>query len=372
MLYFASVIFALLFILLLISYMNIIWGPQLSQSGAVLEQVKVSLLVPARNEASNISRCLEGLVRQNYEPLEILVLDDRSEDKTGELVEEYAARHSNITLIRGEPVPPGWTGKNWACHQLSQVAGGEVLIFTDADNWCAPDAVTRTIAWMQQRNLGLFSAFPQQITRTVPEKLLVPMIDVILYSTLPLWAVLRFSAPSLSAANGQWLACTRDMYQSLGGHQAVRVEIVEDVELARKAKAAGIRMMTAAGTGVVFARMYRTMQETREGMTKIMFGLTGYNSVLFWVAVPLMLLTAIAPYAVIWFRPFALLSGAAIAVNVLIRGGLALRFRHPILLSVLLHPVAVLLTLVISVDSYRQVKKGVIHWKGRDIVLHSP
>ena len=371
MLYFTSVVLAPLAILLLISYVNIIWGPQLSQSGAVRKRVKVSLLVPARNEANNISRCLESLVRQEYTGLEILVLDDRSEDNTAELVAGYASRYPNLTLIRGEELPPGWTGKNWACHQLSQRADGDLLIFTDADNWHTPDAVTRTVAWMQLTGLGVFSAFPQQITRTLPEKLLVPMIDVILYSSLPLPAVTKYSAPSLSAANGQWLAFTREAYQSLGGHQAVRSEVVEDVQLARKSKEYGIRTMTAAGTGVVFARMYRTLQETWEGMAKIMFGLTGYRSAVFWIAVPMVFLMAVAPYVLIWFRSLALLAGIAIAVNVLIRGGLALRYRHPVVLSVLLHPLAVLVTLMICLDSYRRIRKGVIRWKGRDIVLTS-
>jgi len=365
------IIVALLMVQLIIAYMNILAGPQLSQGSAVLEPVRVSVLIPARNEAENIGRCLEGLLRQDYAPMEILVLDDHSEDHTAAIVARYAASHPNLRWFRGRDVPPGWTGKNWACHQLSELAMGDLMIFTDADNWHAPEAVRRTVGWMQQRELGLFSAFPQQVTRTLPEQLLVPMIDVLLYSILPLRAVSAFPAPSLSAANGQWLAWTAAAYRSLGGHRTVRHEVVEDVELARQAKQAGIRMVTAAGTGVVFARMYRSVRDIREGLAKVLFGLAGYHGSIFWAAQAVTFSLGMMPYILVWIPAFTAPAGLAIVLNGLVRGGLALRYRHPVVLSLFLHPVAVLLMLLLGVDSYRWTKKGVVRWKGREIVLSS-
>lgn len=371
MTYLGFLMLSLLVVQLLISYANILAGPQLSQNYAIRKPVKVSVLIPARNEVANIGRCLEGLLRQDYTPLEILVLDDHSEDGTAGIVARYASQHPNLQYLKGKAIPPGWTGKNWACHQLSEMASGDILIFTDADNWHEPEAVTRTVGWIQQWNLGMISAFPQQITKTFSERLLVPLIDVILYSSLPLWLVLKYPAPSVSAANGQWLAWTGTAYQSLGGHQSVRNEVVEDVYLARKAKIAGIRMVTAAGTGVVFARMYRSFRDLREGLAKVLFGLAGYRDVIFWMVLPAVFLTAVMPYVLIWFPSLVAPAGTAILMNGLIRGGLALRYRHPVVLSILGQPISVLWMLFLGLDSYRQIKKGVVRWKGRKIALPS-
>jgi chlorobactene glucosyltransferase len=331
---------------------------------------RVSVLIPARDEEHNIGKCLDGLLQQAYQQLEIIVLDDQSTDGTARIVQEYVAAHRlKIKFLRGLPMPEGWTGKNWACQQLSSAATGEVLIFTDADNRHAPEAVQRTVEWMSTYELGLLSAFPQQEVVTMPEKLAVPVIDMFVYGGLPLWLTYEAEHTSLSAANGQWLAFNREAYTQIGGHMSVRNHVVEDVELARTIKQRGIKMLTVAGTGAVFCRMYRSFDEVWNGFTKNIFGLVRYNTDAFFAMLGMLFAVCIVPYFMVFFAEYRWLALAAILMNMLLRGALAWRFKHPLLESVLLHPVGVGFMIVIGVNSYRTVKKGAIQWKNRAISI---
>jgi len=179
--------FITLGIMLLIALANLFWGPRLADAPPATTRPKVSVLVPARNEAENIGRCLTGLIAPNYPDFEIIVLDDHSTDTTAAAVNHWMKTHSRIRLIPGAPLPAGWTGKNWACHQLSQAANGEILLFTDADTQHAPTAILASVGFLLKYNLGLLSAFPQQITQTLAEKMIVPILDLLGYGSLPLW-----------------------------------------------------------------------------------------------------------------------------------------------------------------------------------------
>src|SRR5437762_8479937 len=142
----------------------------------------VSIMVPARDEERNITACVESLLRQDYPNWELRVLDDHSADATGQIVRELFEGHSGkqrIQLVSSEILPDGWIGKNWACHQLSQKARGEYLFFTDADTRHAPGTVTAAVAFAQRHRADLVSAWPQMITETLGEKLIIPIIVVI-------------------------------------------------------------------------------------------------------------------------------------------------------------------------------------------------
>ncbi|MDE0014867.1 MAG: glycosyltransferase family 2 protein [Candidatus Poribacteria bacterium] len=241
----------LLAVVLAVALFNAATAPMLKKSISLQKCPRVSVLIPARNEAANISACIEGFQSQNYDNFEILVLDDQSTDQTGTIIEKFGEQHPEVQALRGKSLPAGWLGKNWACHQLSQYANGEILIFTDADNRPAPNAIANTVAYMQKLELGFLSAFPEKVTGSLTEKLVVPAVDMFVYAGLPLWLTYFSRFPSLAAASGLWIAFTRDAYQRIGGHQAVSHQIVEDVELSRLAKKSGIRILTLAGTGVV-------------------------------------------------------------------------------------------------------------------------
>ncbi len=364
--------YGLLFMLLGVTLVNFFLGPFLAKAPELKRTPKVSLLVPARNEAQNIANCLEGLLKQDYPDFDITVLDDHSEDETAKIVQGYQLKSNRLHLISGKALPAGWTGKNWACHQLSETATGEILIFTDADNRHAPNVVSNTVAYMEKLKLGLLSAFPQQETVTLAERLAVPIMDMFVYGSLPLWLTYFAPQPSLAAANGQWLALTREAYQNLGGHVTVKNHLVEDTELSRLAKKSGIKTLTTAGTKAVFCRMYHNFEEVREGFAKNFYGLTGYNDIVFFSIIIGLLIGFIAPYFLWIFSSVRLLAVGAIGLNILLRGLLAIRYKHPFWTAVILNPLAILLAIFIGFDSYLSAKRGIIRWKGREIKFERP
>ncbi|MBN2013173.1 glycosyltransferase [candidate division KSB1 bacterium] len=362
-------IFFNLGLLFVITLFNFLTAPMLRKSYPINSKPAVSILIPARNEARTISNCLDNLLNQDYPLHEIIVLNDHSEDSTQHILDGYSKKHPHIHCLHGLGLPSGWTGKNWACQQLAKVATGDILIFTDADTKIASHAVRHTIGWMQQFRLDMLSTFPQQIMLTLIEKLVVPVMDLFVYTTLPLWATYWSRRPSLAAANGQWIAFTRTAYNTLGGHESVKQQIVEDTELARMAKRNGLKTITTAGTGTVFCRMYENFPDVWFGFTKNFFGLTGYNSFLFWIIEICLWLAFIVPYGLLLhpgLRPFALI---AVGANMLIRLMLSLKYRHPLTTSVVLHPFGILIATFIGLNSFRSYLKGEITWKNRTILF---
>ena len=357
----------LLAIVLTVTLFNAVTAPMLKNAGGCRHCPRVSVLIPARNEEANIGACIEGFLVQKYDNFEICVLDDQSTDRTGAIIEAFCEQHPEVRAMRGASLPSGWMGKNWACHQLSQHADGEILIFTDADNRPAPNAIVNTVAYMQKFELGLLSAFPEKVTLTLTEKLVVPVVDMFVYAGLPLWLTYVSRFPSLAAASGLWIAFTRNAYRQIGGHQAVSNQIVEDVELSRLAKQSGIKILTSAGTRVVCCRMYASFSEVWHGFSKNLFGLVRYKTVPFFVITLALFTMCVLPYITVWFASLTQLSLVAISMNITMRAVLALKYRHPFLTSVVLHPFGVLFTLLIGVNSLYQVKRGRLEWKGRQI-----
>lgn len=228
----------------------------------------ISLLVPARNEAKGITETVQRLLRQDYPHFELLLLDDDSSDGTLQVAMQAAGGDRRMRAIQGKPLPPGWTGKNWACQQLAGQAGGEVLVFTDADVHWQPGALRRLAGWMQHTRADTFTVWPTQVTGSWSERLVVPMMNFAILAYLPELCVRFTPWKSFAAANGQCLAFRREAYARCGGHAAVRGDIVEDVALARRTKAQGLRLVMALGEGQIGGRMYKNWQEVRSGFAK--------------------------------------------------------------------------------------------------------
>ena len=357
----------LLTMILTVTLFNAVTAPMLKKSVGLQNSPRVSVLIPARNEETNVGACIKGFLSQNYNNFKIYVLDDQSTDRTGAIIKKLGEQHPEVQAIHGKPLPAGWNGKNWACSQLSQHADGEILIFTDADNRPAPDAIANTVAYMQQLELGFFSAFPEKVTVTLGEKLVVPVVDMFVYAGLPLWLTYFSRFPSLAAASGLWIAFTREAYQRVGGHQAVANQIVEDVELSRLAKKRGIKILTSAGTREVSCRMYHSFSEVWNGFSKNLFGLVSYKTIPFFSLVFSLFTICVLPYIAVWFAPLRGPAIGAIVVNMVIRTVLALKYRYPFFTSIILHPFGVLLTLLIGINSFYQVRSGRLQWKGRQI-----
>ncbi|MGI0064979.1 MAG: glycosyltransferase, partial [Nitrosopumilaceae archaeon] len=235
----------------------------------------VSVLVPARDEAGRIGPCVEALLGQRGVELELLVLDDGSTDGTAEVVRAVAGGDPRVRVLDGAPLPPGWLGKPHACAQLAEAARGEVLVFVDADVEVAPGGIAATVALLDGAGLDLVCPYPRQRAQTVGERLVQPLLQWSWLSFLPLRLAERLPFPSLCAANGQLLACRVDAYWKAGGHGAVADQVIEDVQLARAFKRAGLRVAIADGTDVATCRMYGGWAQLRDGYTKSLWAAFG-------------------------------------------------------------------------------------------------
>jgi chlorobactene glucosyltransferase len=231
----------------------------------------VYVLIPARNEAAVIGDTVTHLLAQSYPNLRIAVLDDHSEDATAHKAQVAAAQAANFQLLCGCPLPSGWQGKNWACHQLARYAiaqEADILLFTDADVHWEPDAVAALVAVFQQSKADLLTVWPTQTTVTWGERLTVPLMALAVLGYLPLQLAHDFYHPLAAAANGQCLAFGRSAYEQIGGHAAVAGTVVEDIRLAQGIKAAGLRLRMADGNLLVGCRMYDGWQAALDGYAK--------------------------------------------------------------------------------------------------------
>lgn len=239
---------------------NALTFPRLRAAAPTPERGRVSLLVPARDEAHNLIWSLPPLLAQGA--LEVILLDDGSRDGTADL-----ARRLGAAVLDGEPLPDGWVGKPWACAQLAREARGDILIFTDADVTWHTGALDAVLAEMRRSGADLLSVFPRQDNRTPGERLVTPVVDDIILTAFPA-PLLRLAHPSASAANGQVMAFRGAAYRRLGGHGAVRGEVLDDVAFSRRVKAAGGRLGLALGGRFIGVRMYRSYPESVRGFAK--------------------------------------------------------------------------------------------------------
>ena len=326
----------------------------------------VSVLVPARNEARNIRRCLESLLAQDYPLMEILVLDDGSTDETPEIVAEMARRDPR------QPLPAGWMGKNFACHQLAQEARGEWLLFTDADTVHHPQAISWALTAAKENQADLVTLVPRAVTHTFGEQLLLPIIPFGVLGLFPLALGARLRIPALSMAIGTFLLFRREAYERIGGHAAVRGEIAEDVVLARRVRRHGGRVVLLDGAEHLDVHFYRGFWESWHGLAKSAFAALEYR----------LLLTVLmmAFYGFLFLWPVFLLYEGLLQgrmgepalrlalFQVFLNSGLwyavAVRFRLP-RITAFLYPITVLLVLLVMLDSMRMTVWGGIGWKER-------
>ncbi len=227
----------------------------------------ISILVPARNEARNIHRCVTSLLAQSYPRFELIVIDDHSDDETGAILAEIAAQHPRLRVIQGKPLPPGWAGKPHALHQGAQAARGEWLCFVDADTFAHPDLIASAYLAAREHRADLLTLLTDQELGSFWEKVVLPLVFIGLSFGFPVACVNDPDCPA-AIANGQFILIRRPVYQAIGGHAAVRQRIDEDKALAEATKGAGYRLILADGRQVARTRMYTSLAEMWEGWTK--------------------------------------------------------------------------------------------------------
>jgi chlorobactene glucosyltransferase len=231
----------------------------------------VSVIVPARNEAHNIERCVRSLLNSKWPSLEVIVVDDRSEDATGPLVRALAEADVRVRVIDGAPVPEGWFGKQWACAQGASAARGSTLVFTDADTAHAPTLITRSMHAMHARALDFLTVGGFQELGSFWERVVMPQVFYMIATRYGgAGTVNRARRCRDKIANGQYLCFTRACYDAIGGHASVRGKAAEDLALAQLVHARGMRGELVIGAHELSTRMYTSLAEVVNGWTKNM------------------------------------------------------------------------------------------------------
>ncbi len=241
---------------------------------------KVSVCIPARNEETNIRRCVEAVLRQDYPNLEIIVLDDRSTDSTLTLLKEIASRDSRLLPISGSDLPEGWAGKPHALYQASAVAKGEWLCFVDADTFLEPNALSSVYVKALETKADLFTMMTRQILGSFWELTVMPLVMTALSVG---FSPRKVNDPARrdAVANGQFIFIKRSIYDLIGGHEKIKDQIVEDKALSENVKWNGHRLVVADGRLVASTRMYTSLETMWEGWTKnIYLGLRDHPSLL--------------------------------------------------------------------------------------------
>ena len=321
---------------------------------------EVSVIVPARNEEASLGACLESLSSQSGVAFEIIVVNDHSTDRTGEI----AASFGLARVIEAGALPPGWTGKNNAVACAAREARGEWLLFTDADTVHLPGSLARALAEAKEHRAEMLSYSPEQIAVTFWEMAILPVVFAELARQFPPAKVSDPASP-IAAANGQFILIRRETYDAIGGHAAVAGEILEDVALARRVKAEGRKIRFRYAADAVRTRMYRNFGQLREGWTKnlaLLFPKPGWLAMkvlLLWIFPWVVLSLRLAGVLTNWWWDAAFVGGFVFIVMRTNRANFTTDMS--ILASLFGNPMFAYLLL----RSKRVRGKGTIAWKGR-------
>ncbi len=241
--------------------------PSLTSAAAVRGR-RLSVIIPARDEAATIETVVRSVLASSYEPFEVIVVDDRSSDGTAAIVERIAAGDSRLRLVRGEEPPPGWFGKPHACWQGYRAARGEILVFTDADTRHEPALLEHAVGSLEAESADLLTVAAHQLCLGFWERVVMPQLWLLLGLRYYPARVNRATRPRDVIANGQFIMMTREAYEAIGTHDAVRDEVAEDLALAQRCVATGRKLWFTYGNTLIETRMYRSLGHLVEGWSK--------------------------------------------------------------------------------------------------------
>lgn len=330
---------------------------------------RVSVLIPARDEAATIAGAVTSVLAQRGVPdLEVLVLDDHSSDGTGAVVESFGA--AQVRLIRGtDDLPVGWLGKPWAAQRLAEAASGTVLVFMDADVQLEPDALRACIGELRAHDFAMVAPYPRQLAEGWLERLVQPLVTWSWCAFLPLGLAERSPRPSLSAANGQLLVIDARAYRAIDGHASVAGVVLEDIALMRALKASGMRTCTMDGSTIASCRMYESSAQVVDGYAKSLWSAFGGPAGS--IAVTALLLTASvvpAASALVARRHSTRLIGlVGYAAAVASRAQVARRTHARTWPDSAAHPASIVAFAALSAVSWSRHTRGSNTWKGRSL-----
>ncbi len=341
----------------------------------------VTVIVPARNEGHNIERCVESLAAYDYPEYDIVVVDDRSEDDTAERARAAdRGRARSIRVLDGSPLPDGWLGKPWACWQGAKAARSDLLLFTDADTMHQPRLLARAVAGMEEDEADLLTVAGRQIMGSFWERLVQPQVFltmILRFSDVD--GALRRGKWRNAIANGQFMLFTRRAYTALGGHEAVRGEVAEDLALAQLVAREGRVLSIRLAEDDFATRMYRSLGDLIEGWSKnlLMGGLKTLppglrpfmapasllSGVALWVMPPVVLAMSLMG---VLGMPWLVWSAVVVALSLGLWTFVTVRMGAPAAYA-LLYPLGAAMMAYIFARSWAGGRR--VEWKGRKYLL---
>jgi len=347
--------------------------PRLDRMDASVPPPRMSVLIPARDEAERIGASLSGWAGQDYPEYEVIVYDDDSADNTAVRALAAVAGAPEIRVIRGGPLPEGWAGKPWACHRLRAEAQGDVLVFADADVVPASDVLTRTAAAMTVLGAHALSAVPAHESPHPGVRVLAGLQNWAALAFVPSWLAVRRGRFRFAALNGQFLAIRATVYDASGGFSVARDSLAEDVHLGRHLAAGGYRVRLVDGARLLRCRSYVTLGALWRGNTRNLLPVFFDSPALLLLALGALALHFVGPLVILglgwalgqagWLWRWAPL--AEVTAAILLRLASDLRSGYPLWVA-LWQPVAVLALIAMGLDSLIRFRvRGVVEWRGR-------
>ncbi|MCB9761363.1 MAG: glycosyltransferase [Alphaproteobacteria bacterium] len=341
--------------------------------------VRVSVVIPARDEEDNLGACLDSVLAQDHPNLQIVVQDDGSTDRTGAILAEYAARDDRVhALTGGDALPEGWFGKPWALERAQRAADGDWLVFIDADVRLHPAAVSRAVGYGEREGLGMVTGFGTLVNGSFWEKVLQPAVAGMILMGNDLDEVNDPDKPDRNMASGQFIAVRRDAYEQLGRHEAVKADILDDVGLARAAVAAGVRYHCLFLRQLYRVRMYTSLREIWDGWSKNLFAGMHYSwGVVVGVELFLFVYIVLGPLLAVLgglglVGPEWLVWGLVqLLVMQAVRAYMDRIWGNPLVYG-LTHAPANLMLMALIVNSGLRSRGAGVRWRGRTYVLDSP
>ncbi len=366
MTYLSAFILIFIVLILLNSIVNILFWNQLSSYEITNESL--SILIPARNEEENIEKCLASLNTSNNLIKEIIVLDDDSNDNTWKILNELRSKNSKLIIKKGSKKPENWSGKSYACYQLSKFASSKWILFIDADTELQDEGIEKILGYALKKKYSMVSAWPKIEMKGISEKILMPLLNFLVFSTFPTIYSRQSKISSLGLAHGACILFNKKIYDSLSGHNLVRNSLFEDTELAKKWRSNGEMSVCINGINIIKVRMYDSFRSIWLGFEKnsypafknsayfLIFHI--FNFIFF--SLPMIFI----PLHILKFteNTFMFISGL---ILLLIRVIFSLKFNHPIWSS-LFHFFAEFIFLLISISSFIKYNfLGGVKWKSR-------
>jgi len=267
---------------------------------------KVSVILPARNEEKFIGKCLNSLVNQDYVNYEIIAINDSSKDSTGDIIKKYSEKHPKVIFVDAKPKPDGWMGKNWACMEGYKIASGDLLLFTDADTTHTSSVISLAVSHLLSLKLDALTVIPRMLCLDRITKITLPMISTFLHTR---FSALRVNDTSKNTGYffGSFFIIKKSTYDSVGTHEDVKSELVEDGALGKKVKESNFKMRMVRGEHLIDAVWARDSFTLWNALKRLMIPLYLQNAKIavasfFGVLFLLFMAFPILGYSIIFFN----------------------------------------------------------------------